>query len=840
MLNRRPARIIAGAIFIFFANACNSSAHFVTCGNAQLDLDEDCDGTSFAAGKTDCQALGFEGGTLRCNTDCQLDTTGCTGAPQDCADGPAPYGTHCDDGKFCTTDDRCDGLGACSVTSANACEDNLTCTDNECDEEQDTCSFKVRDGFCKIDELCYAENDTPTGNVCLRCVSGQDKGFWTPATDSQACDDDLIPCTDDRCDGQGTCLHPPLPGRCLIENQCYFDFDAGPSGECQICRSDIDPNWWTNLDEGTPCTSNELFCDGEEACNGEGSCSSPGPVCSNLCWEEFHLCCEQHASQMCNASRTAIYYFDSCDRPEELVQDCVGHSECVPGTPPVCQCTNQWSGIDCDTCSPPWTGADCDTCLPPWTGANCDTCLPPWTGVNCDTCSLYWARQMEGTGDDFGMSVAVDASGNVTTTGYFSGTVDFDPGPGVFNLTSAGSNDVFISRLDASGHFVWAVRFGGAGDDRGNYLTLDAAGNVYTTGFFTGAVDFDPGSGEFNLTSAGTGNIFITKLNPLGNLTWAKAITGTGNGYGTFIVLDADENIYTTGAIAGTFDFDPDAGVANITSASGSDIFVSKWDASGNYVWAKVMIGVNIDVGYSITVDASGNVITTGYFFGSVDFDPNTGTASLSSAGGTDIFISKLDSAGNYLWAKKIGAGISDGGLGLVQDAAGNLYVTGFFSGTADFNPGTGTFNLVSAGASDIFVLKLDPAGDFLWAKQMGGAGGDAGLGITLDTSENVYVIGYFNGTADFDPGMGVQNLVSAGGTDIFVAKFDSAGTFLWVRQIGGTGSDHASQKIVVDASGYIYFTGDFSGTTDFDPSAETFYLTSTGSVDTYIARLCP
>jgi hypothetical protein len=779
-------------------------------------------------GKMDCQSLGYAGGTLGCDADCQLDTTGCTEAPKDCADGPAPYGTRCDDGKFCTTDDRCDGLGACSVTSASPCEDDLACTDNECDEDQDTCSFPLRAGFCIIDDLCYTENDTPAGNVCLRCASGQDPYFWSPAPASQSCDDDLIPCTEDRCDGLGSCRHPILPGKCLIDDQCHSDFDPGPAGECQVCLSGIDPTRWTLLGEGTHCTSNELFCDGEETCDGDGNCRSPGPVCGDLCWEDENLCCEGHASLMCNASLTGIFYFDSCGRPEELAQDCTGHSACVPGNPPGCQCTNQWSGIDCDTC------------LPPWTGADCDTCIPPWTGADCDTCSLYWAKQMVGSGDDFGESMAVDSAGNVTTTGYFTGTVDFDPGPGVFNLTSAGGNDVFISRLDASGNFVWAVAFGGTGEDMGHALTLDAAGNAFTTGYFTGTVDFDPGAGEFNLTSAGTGNIFITKLDNSGNLAWAKAITGTGGGYGTFIALDDSGNIYATGAITGTFDFDPGAGVANLTSSSGSDIFVSKWDAAGNYLWAKVMIGVNIDVGYSITVDADGNVITTGYFFGTVDFDPNAGTAGLSSAGGTDIFISKLDSTGAYVWAKRIGTNAGDGGLGVVHDAAGNLFLTGYFTGTVDFDPGPGTFNLISAGASDIFVLKLDPSGSFLWAKSMGGTGGDAGLGLTLDIFDNIHVIGNFNGTADFDPGPGVHNLVSAGSSDVFIAKLDSAGNFLEVRQIGGPGNDQSGQNVAVDAAGYVHFTGDFSGTTDFDPGADTFYLTSTGSVDIFNAKLCP
>ena len=136
--------------------------------------------------------------------------------------------------------------------------------------------------------------------------------------------------------------------------------------------------------------------------------------------------------------------------------------------------------------------------------------------------TLSWARQIGGTLNDEGYAVAVDASGNVYTTGYFNGTVDFDPGPGTANLTSNGAEDIFITKMNASGNIVWAKNMGGATAEYGRSIAVDASGNIYCTGSFTGTGDFDPGPSTYNLTSAGSSDIFICKLSSSGDLLWAQ------------------------------------------------------------------------------------------------------------------------------------------------------------------------------------------------------------------------------------------------------------------------------------------------------------------------------
>jgi hypothetical protein len=394
------------------------------------------------------------------------------------------------------------------------------------------------------------------------------------------------------------------------------------------------------------------------------------------------------------------------------------------------------------------------------------------------TGNFLWARSFGGNSFDEGQSIAVDFSGNVYTTGYFQVTVDFDPSTGTFNLISEGSHDVFVQKLDSSGNFIWAKSLGSVVDDVGYSITLDASGNVYTTGYFYGFVDFDPGAGTANLTSAGLFDIFVQKLDASGNFLWARSIGSTANDVGLSIKVDASGNVYTTGYFNGAVDFDPDSGTANLTSVGSDDVFIQKLDSSGSFLWARSFGASSNDLGHSIKIDALGNVYTTGFFLGTVDFDPGVGTANLTPAGSGDIFVQKLDASGNFLWAKSFGGSSFDIGHSITVDSSGNAYTIGNFRGTLDFDPGAGTAYLtsVSVGQADVFVQKLDTSGNFLWARSFGGSDIDLGNSITVDASGNVYSIGSFAGTADFDPGAGAANLISAGFSDVFVHKMSQGG----------------------------------------------------------------
>ena len=444
-----------------------------------------------------------------------------------------------------------------------------------------------------------------------------------------------------------------------------------------------------------------------------------------------------------------------------------------------------------------------------------------------------------GVGNEFSESTVVDSTGNIYTTGRFASTVDFDPGVGTSNLTSAGSSDVFVSKLDASGNLLWAKSFGAAAADAGLSIAVDSTGNVYTTGFFASTVDFDPGAGTTNLTTAGSSDVFISKLDASGNLVFAKRFGGGISDLGYSIAVDSTGNIYTTGFFQDTVDFDPSAGTTNLTTAGLSDVFISKLDASGNLVFAKRFGAAEADAGRSVAVDSTGNVYTTGYVEQTVDFDPSAGTTNLTSAGRSDVFVSKLDSSGNLVFAKRFGAAETDVGLSVAVDSTGNVYTTGYFEQTVDFDPGAGTTDLTTGGGSDVFVSKLDASGNLVFAKRFGGSNDDGGISISVDSNGNIHTTGYFEERVDFDPGAGTSNLTSAGGTDVFVSKIDSSGNLLLAKSFGGTAND-VGRSITFDSTGNIYTTGEFAGTVDFDPGTGTTNLISAGGNDVFILRLDP
>lgn len=431
---------------------------------------------------------------------------------------------------------------------------------------------------------------------------------------------------------------------------------------------------------------------------------------------------------------------------------------------------------------------------------------------------------MGGTADDVGYGIAKDSNGNIYTIGTFVGTADFDPGISIFNLTSAGATDIFISKLDSMGSFVWAKRIGSTGEDIGLDITLDATGNIYITGNFSGTVDFDPNATIFNLTSFGLISNFVLKLDPSGNFAWATRPSNAQTDYNRAIQLDISNNVYTTGKI-------------------NDSIFLNKLDSNGNLVWNKTMTSTAGNVSFALALDASQNVYVTGGFSGTMDFDPNVGTVNLTSTGAYDIFICKFSPQGNLLWAKNMGgtAGVFALGSGIAIDAAQNIYTTGVFYQTVDFDPSGGSALLTSAGSGDIFISKLDADGNFVWAKSFGGIGEENSNRIVLDAGGNIYTTGSFNLTVDFNPNAGVYNLTNTGGPDAYVSKLNSSGDLVWATNFG---SPQAGQDIVqgidmvIDATGNVFTVGSTRNIVDFDPTAAIFNLTSAGGTDIFIQKL--
>jgi hypothetical protein len=311
-----------------------------------------------------------------------------------------------------------------------------------------------------------------------------------------------------------------------------------------------------------------------------------------------------------------------------------------------------------------------------------------------------------------------------------------------------------MSKLDASGNFIWAKAMGGAGGSFQNYgagITTDALGNVFTTGSFIKTVDFDPGATTYTLACNGgfDQDIFISKLDALGNFGWAVSIGGGTYDNGFSIACDAVGDVYTTGIFANITDFDAASATSyTLDGGSAHDAFITKYNNTGNFMWAKQIGSTGAERGNSIFIDANNTVYVCGNFEGTVDFDPGAGTNSLTAAGSYNSdFVDVFDISGNYINAFAFNSQRSyDQSPSIAVDAGGNMIIGGAFIATSDFDPGMGTYTLSASSASysDAFVTKI---GSFV-------------TGIHKQTADNEDAILFPN------PASGVLN-VQVRGTDV-------------------------------------------------------------------------
>jgi hypothetical protein len=395
---------------------------------------------------------------------------------------------------------------------------------------------------------------------------------------------------------------------------------------------------------------------------------------------------------------------------------------------------------------------------------------------------LVWARQIGGAGGSVGVavtgSIASDGGNALYVTGNFSGTVDFDPGPGVFEMTAIGTGaNLFVARLTMAGDLVWARQITCADGSGAGPLAIAANGTrVALTGTLSGTCDFDPGPGTADVTATlgmGTGtpeNVFVAALDGAGGFAWAAPFESTGSDIPNGVTIDASGDVVTVGRARGEIDYDPGPG----TDLQTGDFFVIKQSPTGTVEWARAIGSSSVARAFGVATDAAGAVYVAGQFMNSIDFDPGPGTAvRTATAGGLlDGFILKLDAGGSFSWADVVGNTLTDVARKVVVAPNGKVHVIGQFSGTVDFDPGAATFNLTSAGSSDGFVLTLDSAGQFVRALRVGGTQADPMLDVALDHGGRLVAFGTFSGSADFDPGPGTSILNSAGSSDVFVWKY--------------------------------------------------------------------
>lgn len=451
--------------------------------------------------------------------------------------------------------------------------------------------------------------------------------------------------------------------------------------------------------------------------------------------------------------------------------------------------------------------------------------------------NFQWGFGIGGNGQDVPCSIQVDSSGNVYVCSKISGNFDADPGTGIA-IANATYATTFVGKYDANGNYLWHFNYNTSSEpnclrlvDNNHFIVIgshygpldldpgsdssivngpgaymakydlngnliwgkgisniflgsfqmnsffysDHDGNIFLTGSAGSNTDFDPGPDTISINSNG---VFFAKYDSSGNYILAKILQGFSNNmHGTDIATDASGNIYLTGIFNNTIDLDPDSGSANFTAAGFNnfdDIFMAKYNVSGNFLNGFQIGGIELDGGTALLLDDSANIILAGSFSGSADFDPGTSMNSKNSAQ-ADAFIAKYDSSFNFKWVKQLG-GLRDQRLtALVRNPAGGIGITGYYEANSDFDPGTGTSNTNTIlGFDEIFAAFYDNEGNYIYSMGVGGPDYDHCFALAMDITGGFYLAGEFIDSMDCDPSPASSMIYSANDYDIYFAKYSS------------------------------------------------------------------
>jgi len=391
----------------------------------------------------------------------------------------------------------------------------------------------------------------------------------------------------------------------------------------------------------------------------------------------------------------------------------------------------------------------------------CGTTLPV---ISTSISPTYSAWSLGGISNDNANNMTTDNSGNIYVIGEFSSNFNvFDVNRNLSSTqTSSGNTDVYLAKYNAEGVFQWVSKIGGSGEDNGNEVAVDNRGNVYVTGVFNGSVSFS----------------------------------------------NSNQNIATT-----------------LTGIGGQDVFLAKYNANGNLIWATKGGGSFGDYGYSIAIDNLENVYVTGGYEGGIINFFNAGNQAKTTAGisttGTDIFTAKFDASGNFLWVRAevspLAAGATDVGYSITTDNAGASYITGLSWGRVSG----------STGSNDFFVIKYNSDGSKVWEKTYGGGGNDVGTKIITDNNGSIYLTGLYEATVSS------LNLAAIGGSDAFVLKIRSAdGVLDWAKSIGGNANE-VGEGITVDKDGLVYCIGRYNSS----PITQPINLKNAGKTDAFVSK---
>ena len=434
--------------------------------------------------------------------------------------------------------------------------------------------------------------------------------------------------------------------------------------------------------------------------------------------------------------------------------------------------------------------------------------------ANGQIANWLWAKSAGGNNfSDVGRNIYIDSNGNSYVTGYFQSPVIYFGSFTLYNSDITGySYDVYVVKYSPSGTVLWAKSAGGNSWDEGYGICVDGSGNVILTGRFqSDSIAFD----SYILVNGGGTDIFLAKFDSSGNTIWAKRAGGFYFERGYAVNVDASDNVFLSGIF-----YSPTVVFGNdtlVNSDNSIDVFIAKYDSSGNPLWAR---SAKDAASYGVCTDGQGNVIMSGWFNGTnIVFGNDTLT---NSSNASEVFIVKYDTNGNLLWAKSAKGTNEDKCNGISTDAIGNIFITGFFkSSIIVFGNDTLTNAYYTNNVDDIFIAKYDSSGNAVWAKRIGGSGGDEGWSIDTDMNGNSWVTGYSNNT------------------DVLIAVYNTSGNLVWLDSVETSSGGQMAYGIRTVGNGNLFLTGKYtSPTLAFGSNVLTNADNTGSSSDVFVAKL--
>ena len=457
-----------------------------------------------------------------------------------------------------------------------------------------------------------------------------------------------------------------------------------------------------------------------------------------------------------------------------------------------------------------------------------------------------FAFRIGGVGADEARQIVRLADGGAVVVGDFTGTVDFDPSPGVLTRIATGSTDAFAVRVDSSGALLWATIIGGPGADAARAVAVLRDGRVVVAG--SAAPGLQCVGGLSLGTVAGPSDIFVSVLGTDGRCERTFIVGGAGNDAAQAVAVGAGDELYVAGTYQGPADFDPtasDVPLQPYVAGDPSDAFVARYGVDGTLRWVAPFAGRGTDRAVALRLDDVQQVVVAGTFTDTIDVDPTAGQRRFTSSGGTDVWVASITTAALPRWGERAGGPQADvlAPHALTITSTREALLGGQFAGSMSLGELIGLPPLASLGGTDGFVVRIGASGQAAGGFQVGGPGDDAVLGLHADASGSLLMVGAFQGTVDFSRGVGSRvaaaiSPAGSAGADLFTARYDLTGLVQWAERLrpSSTPTARPTATLVADASSF-WIAGRFAGTMNADPGTGFASLVSAGDTDTYFAR---